>query len=385
MTKHENSMVIPKIDTYGGSRIQLTTEAVMGLVDQANGDRAIRSILEHDAHYLPIGKIAEVSIEEKEDHFVVLTTIDDTHEARRFHRPDTNVEMVEVTFTNDSRPFVRDGASDGSGAIEVKTDLANFQNASRYHEFVGEVENQSDLADHAGLTVRRSLTPEPLIQFFINDPLLAAVLTWAFWRGQKFLTYTIDQTLRKTGDEISDVLSRRIRNVIKNFDQYRSEDDRAVTSHVVVKGDVEVHLLTRSPNLEGNSDMGLASLCKQIEAHKDLLDSAESITLARRAEEEEWQMLYIETESGTVISTSDCYDTTSAAYETHQRSFPICICLKHKESGEELHYKTSAMFVEVNDDGHFRMKFNGYPADAEDWDIIEVVVEVGGTPHPVDG
>ena len=244
MTKHENSMVIPKIDTYGDSRVLLTTEAVMGLVDQANGDRAIRSILEHDAHYSPLGKIAEVSIEEKEDHFVALTTIDDTHEARRFHHASTNVEMVEVTFINDSRPFVRDVSDDQSGAIEVKTDLANFQDVSRYHEFVGEVENPSDLADHAGLMVRRSLTPEPLIQFFINDPLLGAVLTWAFWRGQKFLTYTIDQTLRKTGDEISDVLSRRIRNVIKKFDQYRSEDDRAVTSHIVVKGDVEVHLLT---------------------------------------------------------------------------------------------------------------------------------------------
>ena len=37
---------------------------------------------------------------------------------------------------------------------------------------------------------RRSLTPEPLIQFLISDPVLASVLIWALRRGERFLTYT---------------------------------------------------------------------------------------------------------------------------------------------------------------------------------------------------
>ena len=381
MSQFENSTLIPKISPYGDIRMLLATEAVMDLAVQANGDRAIRSILEHDPHYLPVGKIAKVLVEEKEEHFVVQTTIDDSHDIRRFHHPSTDDEMVEVTFTNDDRPFARLAFSPESRTVDANADLANFSGMSAYNTFVAEAEDPSDLADHAGMLMRRSLTPEPLIQFIINDPILSAVLGWIVWRGGKFLTYTIDQTLRKAGEEISEVLSRRIRNVIKKFDEHRANDDRPVTSHIVVQRVPEIHLLTRCYGVENNTDIGLASLCKQLEAHKDLLESAESVTLARENRNEDWKVLYIETAAGTVVAPAKWYEATSEAYEKHKQSFPICLCLKHKDTGEERHYKTSAVFTEISEDGHFQMQFNSYPNDIQQWEIVEVVIERGGQSH----
>ena len=381
MSIFENSMLIPKISAYGDIRMLLSSEAVTDLAVQANGDRAIRSILEHDPHYLPIGKIAKVLVEEMEEHFVVQTTIDDTHDIKRFHHPGTDGEMVEVTFTNDDRPFVRFAFSAESHTVDAKADLANFSGMSAYNTFVAEAEDLSELADHAGMLMRRSLTPEPLIQFIINDPILSAVIGWTIVRGVKFVTYTVDQTLRKTGDDVSEVLSRRIRNVIKKFDEHRADDDRPVTSHIVVQRVPEIHLLTRCHDVEDNTDIGLESLRKQIEAHKDLLESAESVTLARSDRSEDWKVLYIETVTGTVIAPAEQYEATSEAYERHQQSLPICLCLKHKDTGEERHYKTSAAFTEISEDGHFRMKFNSYPDDIQQWEIVEVVIERGGQSH----
>ena len=382
MSIFENSMLIPKISAYGDIRMLLSSEAVMDLAVQANGDRAIRSILEHDPHYLPIGKIAKVLVEEMEEHFVVQTTIDDTHDIKRFHHLGTDGEMVEVTFTNDDRPFVRFAFSSESRTVDANADLANFSGTSAYNTFVAEAEDPSESADHAGMLMRRSLTPEPLIQFIINDPILSAIIGWTILRGVKFVTYTVDQTLRKTGDDVSEVLSRRIRNVIKTFDEHRADDDRPVTSHIVVQRVPEIHLLTRCHDVEDNTDIGLESLCKQMEAHKDLLESAESVTLARSGRSEDWKVLYIETATGTVIAPVEQYEATSEAYERHQQSVPICLCLKHKDTGEERHYKTSAAFTEISEDGHFRMKFNSYPDDIRQWEIVEVVIERGGQSHP---
>lgn len=80
MPKQEGTVVIPKMD--GAYGIRLTTQAVTELSNQANGDRALRSILEHDSHYLPLGKVAEISVEDRSEDILVTTAIDDTYYRR---------------------------------------------------------------------------------------------------------------------------------------------------------------------------------------------------------------------------------------------------------------------------------------------------------------
>ena len=379
MTKFESNWVVPKYDTYGEYYFEV--EAAQGFLEQLNGDRAVPAGLEHDPHFFPIGKIVNVSMEELEDRFVFRSVIDDTHHVRRFRSRRTGQPMVEVTFSDDQRPFYRLPPSGDIGPLEARADPINFEAVRSFEEFAMEAADPTDLADHVGLMSQRSLTPEPVIQFFLNYPELAAVLGWAIWRGQKFLTYTVDETLRKVGDELSKIASCRIRNIIRKFDNHRAPDRRDATSHIVILGDLEIHLLTRNSDIENQTNISLASLRKQMEIYADELDSAESVTFARTYQAGDWELHYIETASGTVIASSQCYEQTVEAYDALRRTMPICLCLEHNETGEERHYQTSATFTETDVEGDFQMAIRPIPDDIAEWHITQVVLDIERLSH----
>ena len=288
MTKFKSNWVMPKYDIYG--EYFLEVEAARGFLEQLNGDRAVPAVLKHDPHFFPIGKIVDVSMEELEDSFVFRSVIDDTHHVRRFRSRPTGQSMVEVTFPDDQRPFSRLPPSGEIGPLEARADPINFETVKSFEEFELEAADTADLADHVGSMSQRSLTPEPVIQFILNYPALSAVLGWAIWRGQKFLTYTVDETLRKVGDEVSEIASRRIRNVIRKFDNHREPDRRDATCHIVILGDLEIHLLTRNSDIKSQTDISLGSLCKQMEIHADELDSAGSVTFAKTDQDGHWRV-----------------------------------------------------------------------------------------------
>ena len=154
-----------------------------------------------------------------------------------------------------------------------------------------------------------------------------------------------------------------------------------MTSHVVIRSEPEINLLTRSKDTELNTDLGLASLCEQIETYKDVLGTADSVTFARSSKDEDWQLLYIETLSGNVIATTECYERTSIDYNMLGGAVPICLCLKHKTTGAERHYKASARFKKIDDSGHFETLIKPISEDFEEWDLVTEVdpkIRTGG-------
>lgn len=236
MPEHKYSMTLPT--TNSGADIQWSMQAILDAVDQVNGERAPRAIPEHDPHYLSIGKVAKASVENRGEDVLLTTTIDDTHSTRHFQHEPTGATMIEMTFTNDARPFVRDHFKDEPSTIEVTADRVNFRNWTEFEQFETQAKDPISHADHTGSFVRQSLTPEPLIKFLIDYPELAVALVWVLRRGEKFLRYTVDETLRKVGDDISDALSRRIRNVIKVYDKQRADDNRHVTSQLIIRAEI---------------------------------------------------------------------------------------------------------------------------------------------------
>ena len=158
MGKEEATVVIPKIDDHG---IRLAPEALADFENQVEGDRAIRIIPEHDSHDLPLGKLASVSVENSSQSVVFKTSIDDTHSINHFQHLQTGVRMIEMTFTNDVRPFVHHSFSDEPRTIEARVDRTNFKDWEKYEEFATEAQDPLSGADCTGLMVRRSLTRIP--------------------------------------------------------------------------------------------------------------------------------------------------------------------------------------------------------------------------------
>ena len=348
--------------------VMLTRESLVYAAATINGEKAPRQIVDHDPCSIPLGKARAAEVVDIGKTAALLVIPDETHRvATSIHEP-SGIPIVEITYPHDNRPFVLHPAGKTDAAIAVEVDLANFDSFEDIKAFQ-DLAEQNGANEKTSLMGRRSLTPEPLIQFLISDPVLASVLIWALRRGERFLTYTVDATARKAGDAISDTISARLRSWLENFNRHRSQDDRAVTSQIIVNVDPQIILITTGQHTEQQTDIGIQSLTKHLELWESLLHKADSITFVRESKNEEWIFLHMTTSDGKVIAAEDSYLRTITRREDIARTKPVCVYLKHKVTGEERHHETTAVFTKVDEAGRFEVKFNSFPQDLEHWEI----------------
>ena len=156
---------------------------------------------------------------------------------------------------------------------------------------------------------RHALGPEPFIQLVVSNPELSAALTWILWRIEKFVRYTVDETLRKTADDISDFLSMKIRRILRAYGSHRSKDNRSPVTQIVIPGDTELNLLVRTGVDEEFPTIDITKLTAEMEKHRDILQDADSATFARVGTND-WEFQYLKTRSGKVVGTLECYKRT---------------------------------------------------------------------------
>ena len=368
----EEKVVIATTKVING--IAFTRECLVDAAESFNGDRAIRRGLEHDPHYVPLGKTKSAEVVDLDEESVLAVIVDDTHNMVSKNHEPTGTRIVELTFPNDTRPFTIHGENTFKSALTVTVDRVNFEDGEKLDAFLKATDPDGDTVVDQPM-VRRSLVPDPLIQFAISYPELAVVLTWIGWRGEEFLRYTVDQTLRKVGDDISEKVSRKIKMWLNRYDEQRAPHEQNVTSHLVIDAEPQIHLLTRTQEAEHNTEIGIESLVKQIELHQDLVKQADSITFARTTKAEDWKFLYLTSKSGNLVATEECYIHTLEALERLDeiaRTIPICICMEHKETREEHHHETTAVVTSLSDDGHFQLRFNSYPENSDQWEITRI-------------
>ena len=77
--------------------------------------------------------------------------------------------------------------------------------------------------------------------------------------------------------------------------------------------------------------------------------------------------------SATILNVG--FMTSVADYNVLRGAIPICLCLKHKTTGTERHYKSSAMLKKIDDSGHFETVFKPIPGDLGEWDLVSVMFE----------
>ena len=351
--------------------VAFTRQALDDAAERMNGDRAIRQGLEHDPHFVPLGKTMSAEVIDLDEESVLTVVVDDTHEVSRRVHEYSRTRIVELTFPNDPRPFVIDGADTFKSALTVTVDWANFDDKESFDEFSNTTDEDGE-SEVSQPMFRRSLVPDPLIQFAINYPEIAAALTWVAWRGEEFLRYTIDQTLRRTGDGIAERVSEKIKKWLGVYNELRTPHEKAVTSHVIVNSEPLIHLLTRSQEVERDTEIGLESLAKQIEQHQDLIREADSVTFARTTKDDDWNFLYLTTKSGKIIAAEDCYARTLEKRDEIARTLHVRIYMEHKETREERQYETTIVITSISEDGKVQFKFGSYPPDINDWEITSI-------------
>lgn len=297
----------------GSKTVRLTKESLEDAAKQANGDRAIPFTVGHDPFCMPIGKTTEAWVEPFEDEHALMarTYVEDDIHLLTHSVLDT--QLVCLDFKEASKPFIRRYGDTEETAFIVGVDWANFNSIQKVNEFTNDVEQIDD-----GITCktlgRHSLGPEPFIEFVFSNPEISAALAWMLWRAEKFIRYTVDETLRKIADDISDSLSDKIRGIHTAYGNRQSEDDRPVLSKIVIPGDMDLILLIRTACDEEFQNLDLTKLTAEMENYGDLLECAEEATFAR-LENREWKFQYLKTRTGKVIGTPECYERTIKKYQ----------------------------------------------------------------------
>ena len=258
----------------------------------------------HDPFCLPIGKVKDAWVEPlgSELAAVVRIHIEDDPSIEKLR---SGIELIRLDFEDDPRLFKRLEIKTGTLAV----DQANFNNLQDYSEFAKDVSYVDDEITCSSEIGRRALTPEPLIQFVVSNPEISAALAWILQRLEKFVRYTVDETLRKVADDISDSLSAKLKNILKAYGKRRSNDSRPTVTKIIIPGDTELTLLVKTERSEEFPAMDLKKLTVEMEKYGELLQEADCATFARVGVND-WEFLYLTTRSGKVIGTLECHKRT---------------------------------------------------------------------------
>lgn len=295
----------------GGTRIKLAKEALECFVTQANSEKALPFIVEHDPRSVPLGKVKEVWIEAFGREYAAKARVHIEDTARSFRHLRSNTELVYLNFSDDPRPFVRISEDSGLHSITVGVDRANFNTREAYSAFMSDIKRLDDniLSKEIG---RRSLGPEPLVQFVLSNADLGAALAVGLWilhRVEKFVRYTVDETLRKSADAISDALSARIAAIVDIYYGRQARDDRSVTIETIIRGTMDIVLVTRLKRGSKFPAIELKEIAKELEKYGDVLAEAEEVTMSREGRGD-WKLEHAKMRTGQVLGTRDCYDRT---------------------------------------------------------------------------
>ena len=217
----------------GGTTVRFTKEAIESIPDQVNGDRCLPLSVEHDPFCMPIGKIHEAWVEPLEGEYTAMARIHVEDDARIAKHARSGTELVHLNFVDVPKPFAQQFANIDRNLMTVSVDLANFDSTERHATFLDAVKRTDDKISCRNIG-RHSLGPEPLIQLILTHPELCAALwvgLWVLRRAEKFVRYTIDETLKKAADNISDVVSAKIKTIVTAYKNSQANDDRPILIH----------------------------------------------------------------------------------------------------------------------------------------------------------
>lgn len=278
-----------------------------------SSDRAVWAGVNHDLFCMPIGKVTNAWVESQGDRHLLRARIYYEDAAPLEVHLKTGTQLALLEFSEHPKPLVRAFQNGPQEQTRVYVDRANFDDWQKVNEFESDVNYIDDrIICSAGLG-RKSAIPEPLIQFVLSNPEATAVLAvvgpWILARAGKFITHTADETLRKVGDDLSDKLSAKIISVYESYKRHQAQDERPVVIQIIMPGDVELNLLSRTEHDAEFQNIDLKQLRAGIEKYKDLIQEADSVTFGREGDSN-WEFLYLTTKTGKVIGTFECFDRT---------------------------------------------------------------------------
>lgn len=310
MAEHIARMATTGVVSQGGTRIEITRKAIDSLVNSADEGRALPFVVEHDPSCMPIGKITELWAEPFEREYAAMGRVHIEEGARAVTHMKSGASLVCLGFVEAPKPFVRKSRDGKGDLLAIGVDRANFQDAQSHAAFVDAVVRIDEEIACRGIA-RHSLVPEPLIEFVLSNihiKMAVALGLWTIRRVEKFVRYTVDETLKKTADSIAAVLSEKMKRIVKAYSQRKTKDQRPILVEIAIPGDLDLILLARVDGRAEFPGIDLKNLTAEMEKYGDLLQQAEEVTFLRT--DTSWKFQYLKTRTGEVLGSQECYSRT---------------------------------------------------------------------------
>ena len=301
--------------TKGGVTTIVTKEALESITMTRYDSRAIPMHVEHDPFSFPMGKTVEIWVEPSGDEYVAVARMYIDDNPQKLTNVQSGDELALLEFNGIPQPFVKTQYDkDKKNQDIVSIDLSDFEYPSKYSSFEADVQvTDPDLACTRGV-MRHSVDPVPLVQFVVSNP-ESLLLFWVVVEsGKRLVQYTVDATLKKTADQVADILSGRLGRILRAYGKYRSKAKKTCVVQIIIPGDPEIVLLARI--LEGGDSpvISLEEITEEMHRYRDFTEKATNVTFAR-SEDGTWQLLHIKTLDGKVIGTIESYEQTMQAFE----------------------------------------------------------------------
>lgn len=288
-------------------------ELLQNTANGLNGDLALSfGKPNHDQFCMPYGKLLNAWLETREERLAVMARFT-YHETARIevHRS-SGIELAILDFPENPKPFGKTAESESQEHTIVSIDPANFDGGENFNRFATDITTiDSSIVCDDGI-VRKSIDPEPYLEILlsIQDAFVIKVAAgWVTLRIAKFATHTVDETLKQVGNELAAVLSSKVSSIFSKYRDHKSEDKGSTVTKILVPGDIEVILLDRTQSKEDFREIDFKEVNTVLEEIGDLLQDAVSVTISRE-DNKCWEFLYLTTNTGKVIGTSDCFDRT---------------------------------------------------------------------------
>ena len=296
-----------------GVKVSLPKESLESAAEQANGERAIPFTVEHNPLCMPYGKTVDTWVQSYEGEYALMSRIYIEDNPQKVVHEGSHTEWICLNFEDAPGPFIKRTVDADISEVKMIVDLTSFGNAGDSDKLLRDLKiiDPNVSLKNGG---RFALGPEPLVQFVLSESMLSLILAgagfWLFRRAEKFTSYTVDETLRKIGDEISDSLSRKLIGFFKAYKKHQTKDRRSILSQTfIAMDDVDLVLLAKMERDEDHPQIVLEKLIEEMTRYADMLEDAEEITF-NRVGIDDWELLYFKTRSGRVIGTKECYERT---------------------------------------------------------------------------
>ena len=295
----------------GFTEIRFTEDSLSDQVKQINEIAHIPCVtLDHNPLLMPIGRSDGAWIEKGENAVYLMAKILLDLDAEAQEHVQSGRKIVRLEFGKSTMGFSAHSEDWNTTELKIEIDPFDFDSLESEQMFVQEVTGSND-AVRVERYARHSEECIGLIRIILSEPgalgLAGTIGSLAVWTGvrlERFFRYTVDETLRKVGDGISDKWSESILKVLKIYERRKSQTTKKYIWTVTIPGKPDL-VLVREQEVGENGGEGqvldLEEIQEELMHYDDLLPNAQEITLVK-VTSGKWRFQHIKTESGDVVA-----------------------------------------------------------------------------------